>query len=136
MCSGSSTDRPLVAFNLPDTMWKQAADWAAQNTPLDANFLVDPWHANKYDLSFRVAAGRDVFLERGKDTAMAIYSRDAALRVSSRVRGIDDFASMTEEQALALARSYNLDYLIIDRPVSLPLVYQNRQFRVYSLGVP
>ena len=36
-------DRPLVAFNLPDTEWKQAADWAAQNTPLDAHFLVDPW---------------------------------------------------------------------------------------------
>ena len=54
----------------------------------------------------------------------------------SRVRGIDDFASITEERALALARSYDLDYLIVDRPFSLPLVYENRQFRVYSLGVP
>ena len=126
-------DRPLIALDLPATEWRATTDWIARNTALDAHFLVDPWHAIAYGLSLRVAAERDVFLERAKDTAMAAYSRDVALRVSGRLREIDDFASVNEERALALARVHDLDYLIADRPFALPLVHANGQFRVYSL---
>ncbi len=42
---------------------------------------------------------RDVFLEEVKDSAMAIYSRDVAVRVVERTAAIGDFAALTAPRA-------------------------------------
>ena len=54
--------------------------------PRDAHVLADPGHAWKYGTSVRVSAERDVFLEEVKDSALAIYSRDVAVRVVERTQ--------------------------------------------------
>jgi hypothetical protein len=46
------------------------------------------------------------------------------------VNGLDTF---TPDQLRRLATEYDLDYLVIDRDVDLPMTYRNGQFRVYSL---
>ena len=91
-------------------------DWLKQQ-PLDTHVLADPGHAWKYGTSVRVAAERDVFLEETKDSALAIYSRDVAMRVTERSRAIGDFATLSAERGLELARRYDLDYLVT-RPTS------------------
>jgi hypothetical protein len=126
-------ERPLVAIDLPATDWQQVGDWAARHTAADAHFLVDPGHAWKYGVSFRIAGQRDVVLEHVKDAAVATYSRDVALRVDQRARSIGDFGTMTAERAEALARAYDVDYLVVERALPLPLVYANGRFRVYAL---
>lgn len=126
-------DRALVDLDLPDTAWQQVGDWASTHTAIDALFLADPGHAWKYGVSFRVAADRDVFVESVKDTAVATYSRAIAAEVGTRLRAIDDFATLTADGAVRLADRHDLDYLVIDRPLDLPLVYENAQFRVYAL---
>lgn len=126
-------DRKLVEIDLPATDFQQIANWAARNTPPDAHFLVDPGHAWKYGASFRVAAERDVLLETVKDTAMALYSRDVALRVNERVEATRDFELLTVDQVRALARSYEIDYFVADHDYDLPRVYANGRFRVYAL---
>ena len=65
--------------------------------PIDAHVLADPGHAWKYGTSVRVAAERDVFLEEVKDSAVAIYSRDVAIRVPERMRAVGDFDQMTAD---------------------------------------
>jgi hypothetical protein len=74
-------ERRLVTVDLPDTPWVDAMRWLATQ-PTDWHVLADPGHAWKYGVSVRVAANRDTLLESVKDSAIAIYDRGVAMRVS------------------------------------------------------
>jgi hypothetical protein len=74
-----------------------------------------------------------VLLEEVKDSALAIYSRDVAFRVVERTTAIGDFVSLTADGARDLARRYDLDYLVTEADLALPVAYRNEQFRIYSL---
>jgi len=123
----------LVSVEIPESDWKDAAEWAASATPPDANFLVDPDHVFRYGTSFRIAARRDVFLERIKDSAMAMYSRALALQITRRQQDLGNFNALTEGHALALARTYDLDYLISEQALALPERHREGRLRVYAL---
>ena len=125
-------DRPLFALHLPQTPWDEAMQWLSRQ-PLDVHVFADPGHAWKYGTSVRVSAGRDVLLEEVKDSAIAIYSRDVAVRVVERTAAIGDFAGLTAPQALGLARRYGLDYLVTEADLPLPEAYRNSRFRIYAL---
>ena len=125
-------ERALFETRLPESPWEDAMGWI-RATPLDAHVLADPGHAWKYGTSVRVSGGRDVMLEEVKDSALAIYSRDVAVRVVERTSAIGDFGAMTAEQAQELARRYDLDYLVTEAPLPLPEVHRNAQFRIYAL---
>lgn len=124
---------PIVTVQLPANDWTDAMTWIAR-TPPSSHVLADPGHAWKYGTSVRVAGERDVYLEEVKDVALALYSRDVAMRVLGRIQDAARFDSITPERALALARQYDLDYLVIDHDMPLPLEYRNAQFRIYALS--
>jgi hypothetical protein len=102
----------------------------------------DPGHAWKYGTSVRVAAERDVFLEESKDSALALYSRPLAMRVIERRRFLEgrDLGSSGSGQdgAAELARElrerFDVDYLVTEARLDLPLVYDNAQFHIYATG--
>jgi hypothetical protein len=125
-------ERPLFEVRLPVSPWEDAMAWLRRQ-PADTHVLADPGHGWKYATSVRVSAERDVLLEDVKDSALAIYSRDMAARFVDRVQAVGDFASMTPERAQELARRYDLDFLVTEADLALPLVYRNSQFRIYSL---
>lgn len=125
-------DRALFEVHLPDSAWEDAMRWVARQPP-DEHVLADPGHAWKYGTSVRVSAERDVLLEEVKDSALAIYSRDVAVRFVERTDALGDFASLTAERARDLARRYDLDYLVTEADLALPVAYRNDQFRIYSL---
>lgn len=125
--------RPLVEPALVQGPWEDLGQWAARSTPLDTHLLVDPDHDWKFGHSLRITAQRDVLLESVKDRAVAMYSRDIAVRVNERVLAVGDFSTLTPERARALAHRYDLDYLVIDRPLAMPEAYRNAQFYVYRL---
>jgi hypothetical protein len=102
--------------------------------PADTHVLADPGHAWRYGSSVRVSAGRDVFLEDVKDAAIGIYSRDVAARVVERLNAVRDFPALTPPQALALAARYDLDLLVSEHDLALPLAYRNTRFRIYNLS--
>jgi hypothetical protein len=124
---------PLVSLNLPDDNWTDAMRWIA-GTPRSSHVLADPGHAWKYGTSVRVAGQRDVYLEEVKDVALALYSRDIAMRVLGRIQDAGGFDAITPDRALALANQYDLNYLVIDHDLNLPLAYRNAQFRIYALS--
>ena len=101
--------------------------------PAKSHVLADPGHAWKYGTSVRVSAERDVFLEEVKDSAIAIYSRDVALRYNERLSAIGDFTQLSAERVSELADRYDLDYLVAEPDFPLPLAYRNTRFKVYSL---
>jgi hypothetical protein len=126
-------ERSFTHLGLPRDDWQDAMAWLAR-TPLDTHVLAHPGHAWRYGTSVRVAAGRDVFLEEVKDTAMSMYSRRVAMRVLERIRAGGDADRWTDE-VRALATRYDLDYLVSERPFELPVAYRNARFTVYQLGV-
>jgi hypothetical protein len=125
-------DRAMFALHLPESDWTDAMAWVATE-PLDVHVLADPGHSWKYGTSVRVSAQRDVFLEDVKDSAIAIYSRDVAARVVERMRVVGDFGALTAERARQLAGQYDLNYLVTEAELPLPVAYRNARFRVYSL---
>lgn len=126
-------ERRLFSFSLEASPWHDAMRWIAAQ-PAGVHVLADPGHAWKYGTSVRVSAARDVFLEDVKDAAMAIYSRDVAMRVLERGRALQDFDRLDAAQFRALARRYDLDYLVTAAAVDgLPVAYRNERFTVFSL---
>jgi hypothetical protein len=126
-------DHALVRTGLPETAWQRAADWVRGNTPTDAHVLADPDHAHRYGVSFRIAGRRDVFLERAKDAAIAMYSRPLAMQIIERREAIGDFNDLTPSELAALDRQYDLDYLITEQRLPLPLARSEGPLHIYRL---
>jgi hypothetical protein len=55
------------------------------------------------------------------------------MRVADRERALRTLAWDTPEGALALARRYGLDYLVIDRELDLPLAHRSGSLFIYGL---
>jgi hypothetical protein len=124
---------PLVAVWPQETDWRRLGRWIAATTPRDAHFLVHPEHVFRYGSSFRVVAQRDVLLEVVKDRAMAMYSREAAVRLEERLQAAGDVGVLDEERIAALADKYDLDYLVTERELNLPMVRREGALRLYRL---
>jgi hypothetical protein len=124
---------PLLQVHLKQDAWTDAMHWISR-TPIESHVLADPGHAWKYGTSVRVAGERDVLIEEVKDTAVALYSRQVAMWVLGRIQDAQHFESLTPQQLQTLADRYDLNYLVVDRDVALPLVYHNERFRIYRLG--
>ena len=88
-------ERRALEVGIVATDWNRTLEWVRTHTSRETHVLADPGHAWRYGTSVRVAASRDVCLEEAKDGAFALYSREAAGRLSrgfaprrgSRVRG-------------------------------------------------
>jgi hypothetical protein len=125
-------DRPVAQAALEDNDWGRAMTWA-RATPIGSGWLADPGHAARYGTSVRVAAQRDVLVEAIKDGAVGMYDRATAMRTRERVEAAGDFQTLTAERARELARRYDLDYLVTEERVDLPLAFEAGAIRIYSL---
>jgi hypothetical protein len=126
--------RPLAQLRLANDAWTDVMTWLSRQ-PASWNVLADPGHAWKYGSSVRVAALRDTVLEAGKDSAMAMYDRTAALRVADRTRALGGFEDFSTDQVRALGARYDADVVVepADRPLALPVLYRNAGFVIYDL---
>jgi len=122
----------IVRVGLPQDDWTSVMEWVSR-TPADAHILADPGHAWKYGTSVRVSGERDVYLEEVKDLALALYSREVAVEALQRIRDAQGFDALTPVQLLSLAARYDLDYLVVEREIDLPLAHRSGRFRVYAL---
>jgi hypothetical protein len=125
-------DRRLFAVDLQHDDWREAMAWARTTDP-GSGWLADPGHAAQYGSSLRAAGHRDVLVERLKDRAIAMYDRETAMRLADRERALAVLQWDTPDGALALARRFGLDYLIIDRERALPLAHRSGSLYIYRL---
>jgi hypothetical protein len=128
------TNRPLAQVSLPPTSWTAAMAWLSRQ-PADWHVLADPGHAWKYGASVRLAAAKDTFLESVKDSAMAMYDRDVAMRVAERQAAVSQFDEMGAPSIRTLAVRYDLDVFVVpaSRTFGFPELYRNSQFVIYDL---
>jgi hypothetical protein len=125
-------DRRLFAVDIQGPDWRDAMAFARTTDPA-SGWLADPLHAAQYGSSLRAAGRRDVLIEPIKDHAIAIYDRTIAMRVAEREQALTLLRWDTAVGARALAGRYGLDYLIIDRPLDLPLAHQSGSLFIYRL---
>jgi hypothetical protein len=125
-------DRPMFQTGVPGD-WGRLGAWAAASTAPDTGWLADPGHASDYGTSFRLSAGRDLFVEAVKDSAVGMYDRSIALRTRDRILEVGDFAALSADRARELARRHALDYLVTEHALPLPVVFEAGAIRVYSL---
>ena len=124
--------RPLFAVDIENTDWRDAMTWARSTDPR-SGWLADPAHAARYGISLRAAAGRDVLIEELKDTAIAMYDRSIAMRVADRERALEQHPWNTAEGARELAAGYDLDYLVTDTRLPLPLAHTAGSLFIYRI---
>ena len=125
-------ERPAVQWSIPDDDWGRVMAWA-RTTDKASGWLAHPLHAVFYGTSVRVAGERDVFVEAVKDAALGLYDRRIALRTHERLRALPDFEGLTPARARALAAGYDLDYLVTEGTLNLPLAFESGALRVYRL---
>jgi hypothetical protein len=106
--------------------------WARQ-TDKGSGWLADPMHAVLYGTSVRVAGERDVLVEAVKDAAIGMYDRRIAVRTDERIRAVADFNALTEDEARRLGVRYDLDYMVTERPLDLPLAFASGTLKVYRI---
>lgn len=126
-----SPERATMAFDLPHDDWATALRWIRDETPKSTYVLADPGHAWKFGTAVRIGAARDVFLEETKDVAMAMYSRDAAHRVTERIVATQGFADMPAATIVALAARERLDVFVTERTLDLPVAHRSGAITVY-----
>jgi hypothetical protein len=62
-----------------------------------------------------------------------MYSRAMAVRYLERARAVGEFETMSPEKVSQIAARYNLDFLVSEADLPLPVAYRNHRFRIYSL---
>jgi hypothetical protein len=132
ICYVQFPERRIFAVDIQHDDWREAMAWARTTDP-GSGWLADPGHAATYGSSLRAAGRRDVLIERLKDRAIAMYDRETALRLADRERALSVLPWDTPDGALALARRFGLDYLVIDRELPLPLAHRSGSLYVYRL---
>ena len=125
-------DRRVAQITIADDDWGRAMAWARASEP-GSGWLANPDHAARYGTSVRVAAERDVYVEAIKDGAVGMYDRRVAIRTRDRVEALGDFMTLTPEHARLIARQYDLDYLVTEGRLDLPLAFSSGAIRVYRL---
>ncbi|HEY7499470.1 MAG TPA: hypothetical protein VH740_13215 [Vicinamibacterales bacterium] len=125
-------ERRVVQVDVPDDDWGRAMAWA-RTTDSRSGWLADPSHAVRYGTSVRVAAHRDVFVEAIKDGAVGMYDRAVAMRTRDRVQEVGDFTALTPSRARALGAQYDLDYLVTEQDLALPVAFRSGVVRIYRL---
>ena len=125
-------ERSIATIDLPEGDWKRAMIWA-QGTDRGSHWLADPYHAARYGSSLRVAGRRDVFVEEIKDSAIGMYDRDVAVRTRDRMAALGNFDSLAAAGAQQLAARFDLDYLIAEKPLDLPVAFRSGTLTVYRL---
>ncbi len=124
--------QPVIQVGRADSDWGTVMSWAATQ-PIGTLFLADPVHAARYGTSVRADAGRDVYLELFKDSGVAIYSSAVAHRVARRIEDLGDFEQLTAKRARDLATQYEIDFLITERSLDLPVATREGPLVVYAL---
>jgi hypothetical protein len=71
----------------------------------------------------------------GKDTALAMYDREIAMRVADRAAALGDFDRLTTDGVRALDQKYALDVMVVEasKAFDFPVLYRNDGFVVYDL---
>lgn len=149
--------KPGIHIGPRKTAFYDVQIWAKSHTPRTSRFLTPPAKWWLYDVEWRVISERSTIstlselLEAAFDPSYIQYwhprFEDIAPGAIDRFRGDylenfkianDAFYRNSTERFLFLAKKYEASYLVVEKKYkySLPVVYENNEYTVYSLKYP
>jgi hypothetical protein len=120
----------------PSNPWLQSFNWIRENTPQDAYFVLGPdyMHRPGEDThGFRALALRSALADNAKDSAMVVTSPQLAARWQQEVdaqSAIPDWQHVTEADLRGLKAKFGVNWVILERPLSVTLQCPYRNERV------
>ena len=110
---------------------RAASQWAKENSPKDAMFLLPELVRSSESGVFRVRAQRALYVDL-KIGGQVNYSRDLAFEWSRRMKLADD-----KKRPLQSWKSEGVDYVVLKAATSFPAgqeVYRNTRYAIYNLS--
>jgi hypothetical protein len=126
-------ERAMFRAAPADSPWQEVMRFAQATDPR-SHWLAHPNHAFLYGSSLRVSGRRDVFVEATKDPAVAMYDRRVAMRVAERLPLVSNFDGLTIDGVAALARRYELDFMVTEQTLPLAIAFSRPPLFVYDVS--
>jgi len=145
---------PGIHIFAPQTDWVDAQEWARDNTPRNAVFITPPEKGSLYEPEWRVFSERssvvsiydlfeialrpdylDTWLERFELLAPDAEQQFNGNYFETKALTSQAYASLTDQQLLQAAHSFEAGYLVVEKPHSrdFPLLYENEGYIIYQL---
>jgi hypothetical protein len=126
---------PRVASHNP---WLRAFAWVRTNTPVDADFALDPYYMQlpREDYhSFRALAQRSELADAVKDAAVATQVPDLAPLWQEQVQAASGWQHFHKEDFLRLQHKFGVNWIIVQAPgvEGLDCPYRNEAVAVCRL---
>ena len=118
--------------------WAQAFNWAANNTPVDAVFALDPNYAQlpgEDTHGFRAIAERSMIADGGKDSGAVSMFPPLAEEWYAQVQARRDWKHFAQKDFTHLQSTYGITWVIVSQPgvVGLHCPFQNQAVLVCEI---
>jgi hypothetical protein len=145
---------PGLQIYAPNTPWVDAQLWARDHTQQQARFITPPGMFDYYVPDWRVFSERSTVVSLPELMMVSVspdYLPGWLQRFNTLAPGVVDqfngdypnnfklsneaFYTLTSDDLLRIAREYNTDYLVVEKPHlhNFPIAYENQQFIVYDV---
>lgn len=125
---GEIYQRTHLPGRVPQTSWTRLQKWVHENTDKDSLFIV-PRHTRGFRLySMRSIAGD------WKDGAPSLFSRAYALKWYDRMKSLEKYDRIKEDDFLRLARDYQATHIITEgRKLNFEIIHEDGEFYIYEI---
>jgi len=122
----------------PRNPWAQAFIWIGRNTPLNADFALDPEYmhiAGEDNLGFRCLAERSRLADWIKDNGVVSMFPPLAEEWWAQVQAQTPWGSFHTEDFARLKNKYGVSWVVVQQPgvTGLDCAYENRAVRVCQI---
>jgi hypothetical protein len=149
--AGYAVDRPFPTRPRADkenkvsdyVAWRHVCDWARRNTPTDALFLTPRapqsfrWYSDRGEVvNYKDLPQDAVTMLAWRDRLQAVHGAPPD-SVPPR-KWLKSLTERTPEQLRALGKQFGAQYVVTDStpPLTLPCLYRNETYAVYSVSGP
>ncbi len=122
----------------PRNPWAQAFIWVRENTPTDARFALDPFHADipgEDTVGFRALAERSRLADAHKDSGAVSMFPPLATEWQEQMRAQEGWRQFGVQDFRRLAADYAIEWVVLEKPgvAGLDCPYENPAVMVCTL---
>jgi len=119
----------------PKNPWAQAFIWIRENTPIDAQFAIDPFYMRipgEDTIGFRALAERSRIADASKDSGAVAMFPPLAEKWSEQFHALENWGSFTGNDFLRLRERYGISWVVLQSPAiaGMDCPYRNQTVEV------
>lgn len=118
----------------PKNPWAQAFIWIRENTPVNAQFALDPFYMQipgEDTIGFRALAQRSRLADASKDSGAVAMFPPLAQEWSEQFHSLENWRNFTKEDLAHLSKKYGVNWVVLQSPINgMDCPYGNRAIEV------